>query len=281
MGLSLVKITAISIFILIGKPLIVFAIMLTLKFKNRTSFLTAATVAQVSEFSLILASVGLGLGHLLSSDVALVSAVAVVTITLSSYLIIYGDSIYSFLRKPISKVFVEKNGDPYVIHKESLKGHVILVGGEQMGSDILNYLAGKIKDKNQIVVVDFNPEIINQLKAIGYNAVFGDISDPEVIEELELGRAKLIVITDTDIADSAHLIAKARAQNYKGPIVSAAYWIHDAIKLYEMGADYVVVPETVGGKHIARVLAENWDDLLKIKEDKSKHFEELVTHKIF
>ncbi len=280
-GLSLFTIAVISIFVLVGKPLIVLAIMLTLKFKNRTSFLTSATVAQVSEFSLILASVGLGLGHLKSADVALVSAVAVVTITLSSYLILYGDSIYGFLRKPLGKVFPEKSGDPYVLHRENLKDHVVLVGGEQMGSDILGYLAGKIKDKNQIVVVDFNPEIISQLKAGGYNAVFGDVSDPEVIEELELGRAKLIVITDTDVGDSSHLISKARKENYKGPIVAAAYWIHDAIRLYEMGADYVVVPETVGGKHIARVLSENWDHLAKIKDEKSKHFEELVTHKIF
>ena len=60
-----------------------------------------------------------------------------------------------------------------------------------------------------------------------------------------------------------------------------SYWLHDAIKLYEMGADYVVVPETIGGRHVSRVLAENWEDLGKIKKAKSKHFEELLQHKIF
>jgi len=45
--------------------------------------------------------------------------------------------------------------------------------------------------------------------------------------------------------------------------------------------DYVVVPEMVGGKHIARVLSDNWDELGKIKKEKSKRFEELVSHKIF
>lgn len=280
-GFSLPKIVILSLFILIGKPLIVLAIMLTLKFRNRTSFLTAATVAQVSEFSLILMTVGLGLGHVTSSEVSMVAAVGVVTITLSSYLILHGSSIYKALQKPLNRLFPEKGTDPYVSHSENLKDHVILVGGEQMGSDILSFLSGKITDKNQIVVIDFNPEIFNQLQGAGYNAVFGDISDPEVLEELALGRARLLIITDPDVGDSAQIISLARKKNYKGPIISASYWIHDAIKLYEMGVDYVVVPETVGGKHIARVLSDNWDDLGKIKKDKSKRFEELVSHKIF
>ncbi len=278
---NLLAVLVLSAFILVGKPLIVLAIMLTLKFKNRTSFLTAATVAQVSEFSLILMTVGLSLNHVTQTDVALVSAVGVVTITLSSYLITYGGNLYKKIQKPLSAIFSEKGNEPYVSHRKDLRDHVVLVGGEQMGSDILNFVSSKIKDKNQILVIDFNPEIINQLRAAGYNAVFGDISDPEVIGELELGRAKLIVITDPDVGDSAGLIASAREQNYKGPIVAVTYWIHDAIKLYEMGADYTVVPETIGGKHIARVLAENWDDLSRIKKEKSKHFEELVSHKIF
>ncbi|MEK7581260.1 MAG: cation:proton antiporter [Patescibacteria group bacterium] len=280
-GFPIRNIVILSLFILVGKPLIVLAIMLTLKFRNRTSFLTAATVAQVSEFSLIMMTVGLGLGHVNSSEVALVAAIGVVTITLSSYMILYGAAIYKYLQGPIAKIFPEKGNDPYVAHRDNLKDHIVLVGGEQMGSDILAYLATKIKDKNQILVIDFNPTIFNQLTSAGYNAVFGDISDPEVIEELELGRASLIVITDPDIADSLGLIEAAREKNYKGPIIGAAYWIHDAIKLYESGADYVIVPETVGGKHIARILAENWDDLDKIKKEKSRHFEELVSHKIF
>jgi Kef-type K+ transport system membrane component KefB len=280
-GFSLPKIVILSVFILIGKPLIVLAIMLTLKFRNRTSFLTAATVAQVSEFSLILMTVGLGLGHVNSAEVSIVAAVGVVTITLSSYLILHGSSIYKVLQKPLNRLFPEKGNDPYVSHSENLKDHVILVGGEQMGSDILNFLSGKISDKNQIVVIDFNPEIFNQLQGAGYNAVFGDISDPEVLEELALGKAKLLIITDPDISDSAQIIAMARKKDYKGPIISSSYWIHDAIKLYEMGVDYVVVPEMVGGKHIARVLSDNWDELGKIKKEKSKRFEELVSHKIF
>lgn len=274
-------IIVLSLFVLIGKALIVLAIMLSLRFRNRTSFLTSISMVQISEFSLILMAVSANLGFVSRNDVAIVGAVGVVTITMSSYLILYGDTIYKYSEKILSKVLPERSHDPYVLRRENLKDHVVLVGGEQMGSDILEFLKGKIENKDLIVVVDFNPEIFKQLQSGGYNAVFGDITDPEVLEELELGKARLIVITDPDIHDSSSLISAAREKNYKGPIISASYWIHDAIKLYEQGADYVVVPETVGGKHIARILADNWNDLDKIKKEKSKRFEELVSHKIF
>lgn len=270
-----------SLFILIGNPLIVFAIMISMKFRNRTSFLTSVTVAQISEFSLILMSVGRMLGHVSGEAVSLVAAVGIITITISSYFILYGDKIYRKLDKYLAKLFPQKAHDPYVANKEVLKDHIILVGAEQMGWDILEFLKKKVEDSQKIVVVDFNPEIIQTLTASGYTAVFGDISDPEVLDELEFGHAKLLIITDPDVGDNSVLIKFAKEKNYKGPIIAAAYWLHDAVRIYEVGADYVVVPETVGGEHISKILAEHWQDLGKIKKEKSKHFEDLVSKKIF
>lgn len=280
-GLDFKNILLLSLFILLGKPLIVMAVMMTLKFRNRTSFMASVAVAQISEFSLILLTVAQNLGQVGSRESSVIAAVGIVTITLSSYLILYGEKIYQLISGPMARLFPEKLRDPYVVNRESLKDHIVLVGGEQMGSDILEFLKGRVKDKEQLVVVDFNPEIYKGLKATGYNAVFGDVSDPEVLEELELGRARLLIITDPDVGDTIHIIAFAKGKNFKGPIIGTAYWIHEAIKLYEMGADYVVVPETVGGKHISKILSEHWEELSKIKKEKSKHFEDLVSRKIF
>lgn len=280
-SVSVFHVVILSLFILIGNPLIVLAIMMTLGFRNRTSFLSSVTVAQVSEFSLILMTVGVTLGIVNTQMVSLISAVAIVTIALSSYLILYGENIYRFLEKPFSRFFPEKPRDPYVSNHEKLKDHIVLIGAEQMGWDILKFLKAKEEDLDQILVIDFNPSIIKTLRAGGFNTVFGDISDPELLEELELGRAKLIVITDVDIADCANFIKFAKSKDYKGPVVASTYWLHDAIRLYEIGADYVVVPETVGGKHIAKLLSENWENLGQFKKSRSKHFEELMAHKVF
>ena len=111
--------------------------------------------------------------------------------------------------------------------------------------------------------------------------IFGDISDPEVLEQLNLKDAKLIVTTVPDLVDNINLIKFAKEKGYMGPIICASYWLHDAVKLYETGADYVVVPEDVGGKHVARILADHWDNLKAIKKSKSKYFEDLLSHKMF
>jgi len=280
-GFQTANVIILSLFILIGNPLIVIAVMMSMGFRNRTSFLASITVAQISEFSLILMSVGKGLGHVSPSDVSLVAAIGIVTITLSSYLILYGDKLYRWVQKPMGKLFAEKAHDSYVANKEILKDHAILVGAEQIGWDILQFLKGKFSDRNQILVVDFNPDIYKSARAAGFNAVFGDITDPEVLEELTIERSKLIVITDPDAEDAIHLIKFAKDKNFKGPVIATAYWSHDAVRLYEAGCDYVVVPEEVGGKHLSRFLAENWEDLAKIKKGKSKHFEELMAKRIF
>ena len=278
--LSFVHVAILSLFILVGNPLIVIAIMLTLGFRNRTSFLASVTVAQISEFSLILVAVGQNLGHVTSQTVSLVAAVGIVTITLSSYLILYGDKIYRFVEGPLGRFFPEKTRDPYVTNRESLRDHIVLIGAEQMGWDILEFLKKRHKEET-FMVVDFNPEIIKSLTASGYNAVFGDVSDPEVLEELELGRAKLLIITDPDFGDTAALIKFAKSKDYHGPIIATAYWIHDAVRMYEFGADYVIVPETIGGDHLARILDEHWGNLVRIKKHKSKNFADLLKHKLF
>lgn len=279
--INLLHVTILSLFILIGNPLIVIAIMLTLGFRNRTTFLASVTVAQISEFSLILMSVGKSIGHLSSDEVALVAAVGIVTITLSSYLILFGDKIYKVISPTMSKIFIEKRRDPYVVNRHNLKDHVILVGAEQMGWDILEFLSGKISDREQIVVIDFNPEVYKSVRASGYNAVFGDITDPELLEEIEFAKAKLLIITDIDEEDNLQIIKFARSCDFRGPIISTSYWMHDAVRIYEAGADFVVVPELIGGKHVSKILAEHWQDLKLIKKEKSKYFEELMSRKIF
>ena len=86
---------------------------------------------------------------------------------------------------------------------------------------------------------------------------------------------------NVDIDDCASFIKFAKSRDYRGPVVAATYWIHDAISLYELGADYVVVPEEIGGKHIAHMLSHNWSNLFLLKKARSKNFEELMAHKVF
>jgi len=270
-----------SIFVLVVTPVVVANYLGYLGFGKRVAFLSGLSLAQVSEFSLILVVVGRNLGHLNQEIVTLISSVAIITIAVSSYLIINGSTIY---RRVADKIkIIEKKKVPLdEATKKVLDNHLILVGCEQMGNDILNFLKSKTKETDEsLVVVDFNPRIVESLTTTETPVIFGDISDPEILEQLNLSRAKLIITTVPNLMDNVHLIKFAKSKGFGGPIICASYWLHDAIKLYEAGADYVVVPETVGGKHICRILSEDWDSLGKIKKERSKHFEELLSRKIF
>ena len=97
-----------SSFILIGNPLIVIALMGLLGYTKRNSFLAGLTVAQISEFSLILIALGVKVGHVTSEILSLVTAVGLITITGSTYLILYADKIYPYLSRGLS--LFEKKG---------------------------------------------------------------------------------------------------------------------------------------------------------------------------
>ncbi len=96
-----------SLFVLIGNPIIVLIIMGLMGYRKRTSFLAGLTVAQISEFSLIFAGLGLQVGHLNENIVGLINLVGLITIGISTYLIIYSYPIYEFL-SPVFFVFQRK-----------------------------------------------------------------------------------------------------------------------------------------------------------------------------
>ncbi|MCG7853877.1 MAG: cation:proton antiporter, partial [Methanosarcinaceae archaeon] len=88
-----------SLFVLIGNPLIVMVIMGVMGYRKRTGFLTGLTVAQISEFSLILAALGVSLGHIDAKIMGLITLVGLITIGLSTYLILYSHRLYDLLAR--------------------------------------------------------------------------------------------------------------------------------------------------------------------------------------
>lgn len=274
-GILILPALLLSLFVLIGNPLIVMVIMGMLGHRKRTAFLTSVTLAQISEFSLIMVAMGERVGHIGSPIVTMVAIIGVITITGSSYLIIFANSIYKYLSGYLD-LFEKRHLKSEKTAGSLYQNHIIMVGCEQMGRDILSILVDKYLKKDQLVIVDFNPAIVNSLTAEGYNSVYGDISDHELLEDLNVTDAKLIISTVFDFEDNLTFIRYLKDRNYDGPIIVTAYWAADAIKLYEGGASYVVVPELVGGKHLARMIADFWQNLSDINISKDKYFKELI-----
>jgi len=156
-GLSL-PIIIFSLFVLIGNPLIILVLMGLMGYRRRTAFLCGLTVAQISEFSLVLAALGLKLGHITEPIVALITAVGVITITLSSYLITYSNEIFRIL-SPYLRIFEKKNAKDDHVPDMDYRKPIVLIGCHRTGQSIAFNLP-----KQDVLIIDADPEIIQQMK---------------------------------------------------------------------------------------------------------------------
>lgn len=254
-----------SVFVLLIKPLIMMLIMGVLGYRKRTSFLTGLNLGQISEFSLILVVLGSHLGHIPDSVVSLITLVAIITFTCSTYFINDSNGLYKKFGKYIALFELGKGKEEKIGGSELHENHVILVGATRMGTTILDALE---HTDDPLVVVDFDPEVVKKLLQKGIPSIFGDIVDTDIQERVNLAKAKLVVSTLTDLEDNMLLIKAVHHHNKKTKIIVMAYDIEEAKLLYKEGVDYVVLPHIAGGRQIARTLKS--DELEKLEELKEK-----------
>ena len=240
-----------SLFVLIGNPLIVLTIMGLMGYKKRTSFLSSVTVAQISEFSLILMAMGLTLGHVTETHVSMMVIVGAITMTASTYLILGTDSVYKKLEKFLA-IFERKNPHELALtNAKKLKNHVVLIGSNRTGNRIRRYLE---RTKKAYVVIDFNPDVVKFLEEKGVNVVFGDISDEEVAKSASLSDADMVISTTSNLFDNLTLLERIKSIKKRPLVMLKAFSIEEAVKFYKKGASYVTVPEIVAGDHIRHLL---------------------------
>lgn len=284
LGSNFINVIIFSVFVLVGNPFIVIVLMATLGFKKRTSFLASITVAQISEFSLIIAAVGFKLGHITRADVSTIATVGIITIATSTYMITHSRKLYSFVDKFIKIPERRKS-----IHLETFfseaglpkKDHVVIVGHHVMGSRI----AEKLKEmKKDVLVVDFDPEVISTLQSDKVSCIYGDIEDEEIFERMHLDKASVIISTVPDLKTNLFLIKEAKKLNPKIIILVATGQTHHAFDLYGAGADYVILPYVLGGEHSSILIQKIEKDRNHIKKLREAHLAELRkegVHRLF
>lgn len=253
-----------SFAVFFGKPLITLFILQFFGYHKRTAFLTAITMGQISEFSLVILFLGKQFGHISSEVVSLVTIVCVVTFILSTYAIGYSKRIYIFVSNYLFTFAGGKIPKPES-DLDDIKNHVVLIGAHRIGESILEALR---QENERVVVVDFNPDIIAGLKKKGISHVFGDISDSEIQERLKIQEAKIIISTVPDMEDNLLLLEGGRALKRGNTLfIVIAKSREEAKALYKAGADYVVLPDLIGGIHIANLLKENTTSkIVKLRE---------------
>jgi len=260
-----------ALFVLIGNPLIVMFVMGSLGYRARTSVISGLTIAQISEFGLIIIALGHRLGAIGASVVSLVTLVGVFTIFVSSYYIAYSDRIYEFLR-PFAKIFeFRKNLVEELPPDTQFSGHVVLIGVNRIGGSILGALD---KSGTDFVAIDYDPVVVKKLNADNVPVVYGDILDIDIQDRVGLKNADVVISTMPGFRNNLAIVNLVEAHNKKTITIVTADDEWHAKELYSEGADYVIVPHYIGGREIAEVITKDrdLDTLRKLKAKDLKAF---------
>ncbi len=241
LGAQVVPAIILSLFVLIGNPLIVMTILGAMGYRKRTGFLAGLTVAQISEFSLILGALGLSLGHIDADTMGLITLVGLITISTSTYMILYSHLLYERI-SPWLGLFERKQA-----HREDAQGRdaqgggydVILFGLGRFGTRIAHELRQR---GHRVLGVDFDPDLVRRQEGRGYAARYGDAEDPEFLSTLPLRQAHWVLSSLREMPVNLALLHGLRDHGYSGQVAVTTHSLQTVEKLKAAGADRVLVP---------------------------------------
>ncbi|MEX2240453.1 MAG: cation:proton antiporter family protein [Burkholderiales bacterium] len=244
-----------SLFVLVGNPLIVMVIMGYMGYRRRTGFLAGLTVAQISEFSIVFVAMGISLGHVGPQALGLTTLVGVITIALSTYMILYSHGLYERLapwlrvferRRPFRELAVERQRRP----EEA--PDVVIFGLGRYGARLLAQL--RAAGVNTLGV-DFDPETVRALRRRGFAVRFGDAEDPAFLESLPLAESAWAVSTLPQWESHRALLHALREAGFRGQVAAVARDPAHGAALERAGAARVLNPFDDAADHAARVIA--------------------------
>ena len=259
-----------SLFVFIGKFLIVMSILGYMGYKKKTSFFSGLTVAQISEFSLIFVSLGVSIGHVNQEILSLVTLVGLITMAGSSYFITYNRELFQ-LFSPYLDVFERKDVSS-VEEEEPDDYELLLFGHDRIGYSLIQDL---IDEDKEVFVVDYDPHVIEGLRQEGIPCMYGDAEDIELLIDMDLTIPRFIVSTIPEDQTNELILKQARKENPTSIVVLVAQDVEDALDMYAMGADYVLIPHFIGGSHTAELLQDLEENPSKLKELRQEHLKEL------
>jgi Kef-type K+ transport system membrane component KefB len=255
LGGELAPAAVLAAFVLLGNPLIVMAIMGYMGFRARTGLLAGLTVAQISEFSIVLVAMGVALGHVGSGALAVTTTVGIITIAASTYLILYSERLYEALA-PWLGVFERRV--PFREARGALAPHalaapdVLVVGMGRYGRRLAEQLQ---RAGERVIGVDFDPELARRAVRGPVPVYFGDAADAGLLDSLPLQGTRWVAITLPDADDALAFVDTLRRHRFAGRIALAARNESDLRRLGRARPDLLLKPFEDAADQAARLLA--------------------------
>ncbi len=268
-------------FIIVSRFVTIIPVSYAMKLGTRVGVLSSVSLAQSSEFSLVIATLGLGYDHISKDIVSLIAITLVVTSTVSTYMMISSHGIARFAVGMFERLGIKSSHLQDESKHATEKGQILILGCHRVGSAIIDALD---PEKELLHVLDFNPIVLQRLKARDIAASYIDISHFDALEEIGIQNASVIVCTLPDDflrgTSNEALLKYLKSRKVKGKIIVYATSVNDALKLYEEGADHVILPHILSGEQIASlVLLRDDKNFRKIRASTIKalkHREEVL-----
>jgi K+:H+ antiporter len=229
--------------VVLGKSAAALLIVLTFRHPLRTALTISASLAQIGEFSFILAGLGVSLGLLPQEGRDLILAVAILSILLNPLFFAALDRLAPWLehRRMISAADIPPPQPAETdLPATTLKEHMVLVGFGRVGSRVGEELQ---RDKVPFLVIEDRSELTETLRARGIEAIQGNAAAPEVIGAANLAEARSLLIAIPDGYEAGQIVEQGRAANPDIEIIARAHSDEEVIHLQRYGADLVIMGE--------------------------------------
>ena len=259
--------------VILFKPILISILGLLFGYEKRAVSLTAFSLGQVSEFSLIIAAVALSAGLIGAEIFSLTVLLVAVSIVTTTYTLKVEGKIYaalSWFYDLISKLLPE-NRKPK--KDRPVKKDVVMFGCHRMG---MIFLQAFKKLKKRVLVIDNNPKTINALERTKVNCIYGNLSNEQILKRAGLSNTDLIVSTVRVVEDNLMMINFVKEHKYEAKIIVVAEHIHQALDLYDAGADYVIVPHIVSGEKMSVLIKDILKGRKKLEKIKNKDINHLL-----
>lgn len=250
-------IVILTLFTLFAKPLLFLLLLGSFGFRKHTLFQTSLNLSQISEFSLVVLLVGIQTLGAEEASLSVLASVGVISIIISSIMFTFSRPLYHIFG-PFVRLFEHQSKVHILELKPEISemiDHVVVIGAHRMGRPVIDFLSDT---KVPFCVIDLNPHLVQELAKHHINAFYGDAGDPEILDLVHLGQAKLIISTSQDYNDNEIILQEAKHRHTKAILVMRAQDNEHAKALRDLGADFVITPETLSGDFLVSKIKDSW-----------------------
>ena len=254
------------------KPSVIVSTLGIMGYSRRVSFMAGIHLSQVSEFSIVLAVLASSTGLVSKEIGTVVTLVAIITIACSSYLTHYDNGLFALFGKWKLPLFERANATQ---ERHRAPGYqLILIGYSRGGHEFVKTFQALHR---RYLVIDYDPAIIDLLQQKHVSCLYGDATDNELLDEIGIHTAKLVVSTITDFETNQQLVRHMNLLNPEAVVVCNAASSAEALQLYELGSSYVIIPHHASSEHLNSLIQRNGIDSRHFDRYRAQHLRKLGT----